>query len=92
MCSAQLLAWLRNLWAFRPSQDWVYCVFKNTSNGNSWLSPTSIWIICPLGDKDLHGKRNNTEMGEKISAFGGMEHPQFKELFSFYNALIHSSI
>jgi len=37
-------------------------------------------------------KRNNTEMDEKISTFGEMEYLQFKEQFSFYRALVHSSI
>lgn len=81
MCLAQIFAWLRKLWVLRHSQDWVYCIFKNTSNRNSWLSLTSFLIICPLDDKDLHAKRNINEMHEKISAFGGMGHLQFKELF-----------
>ena len=31
-------------------------------------------------------------MDEKISTFGEMEYLQFKEQFSFYRALVHSSI
>lgn len=68
-CWAQLLAWLRKLWVLRPSQAWVYCIFKNTSHGYVRLNSTSLWIICLLDDKDLHTDRNNIEMDENIFAF-----------------------
>lgn len=71
----------RKPWALGPSQDYVYCIFKNTSNGNSCLCSISSWIFCPLDDRDLHAEKNNTEMNEKISAFGGIEHLHLKNFF-----------